>query len=178
MKNIVLIGLMGSGKTTVGEALAQKLGYEFLDTDKVIEQELNMTINEIFKTKGENYFRSLEVDIVKTFENLSNMVISTGGGIVKNHKNLKRLKKNGVVFYLKATAETLFNRVKEQKNRPLLNNEAPLYALQKLLKEREGEYKKANITIETDKKSVDEIVLEIFKNYNDKFNQAERLFLP
>ncbi|MDD3012776.1 MAG: shikimate kinase [Candidatus Gastranaerophilales bacterium] len=168
-KNIVLIGLMGSGKTTVGKLLAQKLDKKFIDTDEWIENEEKISINEIFSRFGESCFRNLETDILKKICLSGNQIISTGGGIVEKPQNIDILKKKGIVFYLYAPVEELYQRIKNEKNRPLLNNDAPKWALENLLKKREKFYELCDIKIDTTDKNVDQITSEIiekFENYD------------
>lgn len=160
-KNIVLVGLMGAGKTTVGELLAKMYGLVFVDIDKVIELDAGMSISKIFAAKGEEYFRKLESTMILTFSNKSDSIISTGGGAVENGENLKNLKKNGIIVYLKASPEKLFERIKGENNRPLLKNTDPIETLKNLLNKREKNYLKADIIIETDNKTKEEIAEEI-----------------
>ncbi|EKE02576.1 MAG: Shikimate kinase [uncultured bacterium] len=166
-KNIVLTGLMGSGKSTVGSLIAQKLGKIFVDTDKLIEEDAQININEIFAQYGEAYFRELEAKIIKRVSPNSDQVISTGGGTLINPDNLKNLKDNGALFYLKASAKTLFERIKNENNRPLLKNNDPLSTLEKLLEKREEFYNQADFIINTENKQIDRIVSEIIEKYRD-----------
>jgi shikimate kinase len=160
--NIALIGMMGSGKTTVGNLLKEELNnFTFIDTDtKIIEKE-NKSINEIFSTEGEEYFRNIETEILKNILNNDSQIISTGGGIIKSEENIKLLKENATVIYLKASAEKLYERVKNNKERPLLNTENMFEKIKQLLNERENNYNKADYTINTDNKSPKEITNEI-----------------
>lgn len=164
MKNIALIGLMGSGKTTIGNLLAQKLNMDFVDIDAEIEKKEKNTISEIFAQKGESFFRELETQALKEFSTKLNQIISTGGGSVQNSENLELLRKNYTVIYLKTRPEVLFKRLKDDVSRPLLQNPDPLATLKELLKKREGNYRKADIIVCTDTKRTDEIVNEIIKN--------------
>lgn len=162
MKNIVLIGLMGSGKTTVGKLIAEKLKFNFIDTDELIEKQENKKISDIFAENGEEYFRKVEQDIVKTIAGQENQVISTGGGIVKNIQNIQNLKENGVLFYLSASSSVLYERLKSEKaNRPLLKTENLLETISNLLNEREEKYKMADFIINTEDKSPKDISEEI-----------------
>ena len=164
MKNIALIGLMGSGKSTVGALLAQKLNMNFVDIDAEIEKKEKITISEIFMQKGEPYFREAETQTIKDFTSQNNQIISTGGGAVQDKKNLGILKQNCTVIYLKASPEVLFSRIKEDTSRPLLQNAEPQKTLEELLEKRQENYKKADIIINTDSKIVDEVLNEIIKN--------------
>jgi len=170
-RNIVLIGFMGSGKTTVGRNLANELDFKFIDTDHLIESNTNMTISDIFKTYGEDYFRNLEKDVIKSISELRGYVISTGGGIVKYHKNILVLRKNGILFYLKASPDKIYNNIlKDSDNRPLLKGSKyeKLTKIRILLQQREGLYNSASdYTINTDLKDIREIVGEIIKAYKN-----------
>ncbi|MBQ8887261.1 MAG: shikimate kinase [Candidatus Gastranaerophilales bacterium] len=165
--NISLIGMMGSGKTTIGKILAEKLDYIFTDTDsKIVEQE-NCSINEIFGNKGEDYFRKLETNVlIETLKN-DNQIVSTGGGIIKKDENINLLKEKSIVFYLEADDKTLFERVKNNKERPLLNVENMQEKITILLNERIQKYKQAHHTISTINKTPNEIVNEIIGIINE-----------
>jgi shikimate kinase len=166
MKNIVLVGLMGAGKSTVGKALSEKLSFEFLDTDEIITQEQNLAITDIFSQFGENYFRQLEKNLVLKFSDFENKIISTGGGLVQDIENLNNLKKNGFVVYLQASVETLYSRIKDDNKRPLLQVDNPLEKLSEILIAREKNYKLANFIINTENKTIDYIVNELIREYN------------
>ena len=163
MKNIVLVGMMGAGKTTIGELLATKLNRELKDIDRVIEQEQKKSIIEIFTDDGEEVFRKLESETIEKFSNMSDLIISTGGGALEKANNLSNLQKNGIIIYLKADIEELFKRVKNETQRPLLKEQDPLEVIKKLIKKREKFYLMADITIITDNKSPEKITEEIIK---------------
>lgn len=163
MKNIVLVGMMGAGKTTVGELLATKLNRELKDIDRVIEQEQKKSIIEIFTDDGEEAFRKLESETIEKFSNMSDLIISTGGGALEKANNLSNLQKNGIIIYLKADIEELFKRVKNETQRPLLKEQDPIEVIKKLIKKREKFYLMADITIITDNKSPEKITEEIIK---------------
>ncbi len=166
-KNIVLVGLMGAGKTSVGQELARKLNADFIDTDEVIEKKTGAKISEIFKNKGEVFFRELEKNTIAEIVNEANKVISTGGGSLENLENLNNLKKNGVVIYLKTTPEVLFERIKLETHRPLLHTENPLQKLKDLLEKREKNYLLSDIIVLTENKTVEQITNEIIEVFND-----------
>ena len=163
MKNIVLVGMMGAGKTTIGELLATKLNRELKDIDRVIEQEQKKSIIEIFTDDGEEVFRKLESETIEKFSNMSDLIISTGGGALEKANNLSNLQKNGIIIYLEADIEELFKRVKNETQRPLLKEQDPLEVIKKLIKKREKFYLMADITIITDNKSPEKITEEIIK---------------
>lgn len=138
-KNIILCGFMGSGKTTVGSALAELLGRRFIDLDKYIERKKGLSIPEIFEKKGEGYFRSLETKYSKRLSRRKNLVISLGGGTVLNPENTNALKKSGLLIYLKVDCDTVLKRLKNDSSRPLLNGDKEL-SVKTLLTEREPIY--------------------------------------
>jgi len=161
--NLVLTGPMGSGKTAAGESVARALGMSLVDTDKLIVEKAGMDIVEIFKQQGQGHFRELEEEVVKHVSKLDNHVISTGGGVVLRPANMRRLRRNGLVINLKASVETLFNRLKEKKDRPLLNKPNPKEELRKHSEGRAPFYNNADHVIETNSLSVDEVVKRIIK---------------
>lgn len=121
-KNIVLIGMSGVGKTTVGKLLAEKLGFEYADTDELIVTSQHMEIKQIFDTKGEQYFRMIETHIVRDIAKTKNTIISTGGGVVINPLNVDNLKENGFIILLDASPDFIFNNIKDDTTRPLLKD--------------------------------------------------------
>ena len=165
--NISLIGMMGSGKTCIGELLAKLLNMSFVDTDEQIIKTEKISINQIFAQKGETYFREIETATLKNILNFNNQIISTGGGIIKSDENLSLLKEKSVVFYLKASPDILFERIKNNKERPLLNVENMKDKIKTILQERISQYEKAQYIIVTDDKSPIEIANEIIGIIND-----------
>lgn len=165
--NIILIGFMGSGKTSVGERLAKRMSYQFQDTDLLIEQKAGDTINHIFQTRGEEYFRSLETNLLMELHtSLKNTVLSTGGGLPMIGQNTKLLKELGYVVYLKATKGTVIKRLKGDTTRPLLAGEDPEGKIERLMNVRGPFYEKAaDKIIATDDKSFDEIINLIMETY-------------
>lgn len=168
-KNIILIGFMGSGKTSVGEELAKVLSYTFCDTDQLIEQEAGITIKEMFQTHGEEYFRSFETRLLQKLESsLSNSVLSTGGGLPLKDENAKLLKEIGHVIYLQTSKDTVLQRLMGDTNRPLLQGEDRNERVEQLLTSRTPLYEKAaNQIVITDGKNVEEIVETIIKQYKE-----------
>ena len=162
-KNIVLIGLMGSGKTTIGRKLAEKSGMKFVDTDELIVQKAGKSIKLIFAEEGELFFRDLESEIIEEVSRQENLVISTGGGAVLRDENTDNLKQNGVLFYLYAPAEELFERIKNDTERPLINTANPVETLKIIQERREVLYNQADFKINTCEKTPEEVVNEIIK---------------
>lgn len=141
MSNIVLIGMMGSGKSTIGKKVSKKLSKNFIDTDEIIERRTNKKISEIFELYGENYFRNLEKDLTSEISKLGNKVIATGGGLILDKENVKNLKNSGVVIYLKNNIDDLERRLKSNfENRPLLDKTNLRKNLKETLKKREQLY--------------------------------------
>ena len=156
--SVVLIGMMGAGKSTVGSYLAKALNYQFFDTDQLIEKKENRTIESIFKESGESYFRNIERDIINQFENKT-CVYSTGGGFPIYNKNIDKLKDIGQVVYLKTSiVELLNNRIKNNFSRPMFQD---AISFENLLKQREPIYSEADFVVTTDFKTPEEIASEI-----------------
>ena len=167
MKNIVLIGFMGSGKTTIGKALEEKTDMVFVDTDELIEAYEGCKISEIFVDKGEAHFRRLENETLKNLlASTDNKIISTGGGIITNHANIPLLKQLGKVYYLKIKPETVVKRLEGDKTRPLLMGDDKLVKVEQLMADRKELYEMAaDKTIDTDGLSVSEIVYRILEDF-------------
>lgn len=162
MQNIILIGFMGSGKSTIGKILAEKLELNWMDMDIEIENQENKTIEEIFNDNGEDYFRHLETEQLKKLINKENNVLSTGGGVVLKEENRIILKEIGRVIFLHADCEQIINNLKESSDRPLLKGNNPEEKIVRLLDERESTYlNTADIIIQTTGKTVENIVDEI-----------------
>lgn len=160
MKHVILIGFMGSGKSTVGFRLSYKLKKCLIDTDRLIEQREQMSISDIFAQKGEAYFRQKETECLQSlFQELGSRVISLGGGTPIQEQNHDIIKKLGTVIYLKASADTVYQRVKHDTSRPLLQCEDPLARIEELLKERDPVYERlADVVICVDGKEMKEVV--------------------
>ncbi len=165
-KNIVLIGFMGSGKTRVGEALAQRLGRESIDTDAMVEAESGRVISDIFAEDGEETFRDLESAAVEAASARVAVVVSLGGGAVLRPENLASLRKTGVVFLLDATAEAIYDRVRDETHRPLLNVPDPVRTIRELLDVRRPYYAQADVVVDTTGRCVSEIVDEVLDRYH------------
>ncbi len=170
MKNIVLIGFMGTGKTTIATQLANKLGMRYVSTDGLIEKREKRTINEMFTKEGEDYFRDVESEVIREVSGTDGQVIDTGGGVVIRENNLADLKSTGVVICLTADEDTIMARTKKYKHRPLLNVEDPKLKIRTLLAKRTPLYAKADHCIDTGKFTIRQVVEEIIRivDYNDK----------
>ena len=140
--NIILTGFMGTGKTTLGRLLAEKIGYKFIDTDTQIERETRKTITELFKTQGEAAFRKLESELVEGLAQKEGLVIATGGGLVLDPNNVAVLSKTGKIICLTASPEEILARVaKQQDVRPLLQEKDPKAKIIDLLQQRDSVYR-------------------------------------
>ncbi|MCF7873285.1 MAG: shikimate kinase [Candidatus Omnitrophica bacterium] len=163
MRNIYLVGFMGTGKTAVGRVLADKLSRRFVEMDQLIEKQENKEIKDIFAENGQEYFRKLENQLLKKLSSQSNLVVSCGGGVVCNQDNLDILQNTGYVFSLSASPNSIFERIKGSNHRPLLNGANPLEKIKELLEIRKLFYKKAGIKIDTDNLSVEDVADYILK---------------
>lgn len=149
MENIVLVGFMGTGKTTVGRLLANKLNRQFIDVDRKIEENCGMPVSEIFKVQGESFFRQQEQQAIKDFLPQANAVVATGGGAVLSSENVANLKNHGLMICLAATADSIVSRIGTDGARPLLNVPNKDEAVAKLLQERASRYQVADYTVDT-----------------------------
>ena len=158
--NYVLIGFMGSGKTTFGKALAAHCGMDFLDTDDYIEQQAGKTIAQIFAEDGEEAFRQIESDtLMQLRDSLHNTVVATGGGMPLRKENVRLLKEIGTVNYLTATCKEIYDRVKDDTKRPLLQTEDPYAKICQMMKERKPKYEAAcDKVIDTNSNDIGEII--------------------
>ena len=162
MGNIVLIGFMGTGKTTISEQLCKMYGMEIIDMDQVIVEREGRSIPEIFATEGEEYFRTLETNLLIELQSRNNAIISCGGGAAMRERNVVEMKKNGKVVLLTATPETIYERVKDSDDRPVLKRRKNVKGIAELMEVRRPKYEAAaDIVIQTDHKTVVEICEEI-----------------
>lgn len=161
---------MGSGKTTVAEKVCSLNGFSLVDLDERIEDKESRKISEIFASDGEEYFRTIESKLLKDNLVYEKQVVSTGGGIVLQEENRELLKESGTVFWLYATATTIFERIKDDKNRPLINTnkskEEIIQKIESMMSARFELYKDtADVIINTDRLSPEECADEILKEY-------------
>jgi len=172
-QNIILIGFMGVGKSTIGRQLSQIISYPQLDTDNIISDHQNCPIKEIFETKGEDYFRGLELQVINQMldQKLNQHIVSTGGGIVTRSECGKQLRQLGFVVWLTADIKTILQRTSSSNHRPLLNCADPQKAIEDLLKQRVPLYKKcSHLKINTDKLTPHEVTTGIIESANYHFS--------
>jgi shikimate kinase len=161
--NLYLVGFMGTGKTTIGRVVAQRLGFELIDSDQEIERIQGKAIADIFATHGEPVFRQMERSFVETGHPLTKSVISCGGGLVVQPGMLDALNARGVVICLHASIETILARTSRHRHRPLLNVEDPDLRVRSLYAQREPIYKKAGTVILTDARPLNDIVAHVIR---------------
>ncbi len=180
MCRIYLTGFMTSGKSTIGPILANVLGWNFYDLDKVIETKEGKTIVDIFESNGENYFRKLEEDTLREISERDEIVIALGGGTINNKQNLELIKNSGILVYLKVSPDVLYKRLKNKIDRPLFKdlvlgekseNEF-LNRIEELLEDREGKYSQADLVVNTDETkvgfTVDKLAKQVLSLINGK----------
>ena len=171
IKNLVLTGMMGVGKSTIGRSLASKLSYKFLDIDELIEKKEGSSINLIFKKKGENYFRKIENEI--TLENLKkkNSIIALGGGAFMNRNIRRETKKNSLSFWLDLSTDEIVKRLKKSSKRPLLFKKNLIETINKIYLDRRRTYNEASFRIRCNSLKSEEIVEKIILFYEKSRNK-------
>ncbi len=160
--NLILVGMMGSGKTTIGRALSKHLGKVFVDSDEEIQKRTGVTIPHIFDVEGEAGFRQRETAAISSLVGSDNQVLATGGGAVLLSQNRELLRKNGIVIYLKASVHDLWLRTRNDRNRPLLQNGDARAKLAELFQQRDPLYRQvADIVVQSGKQSVHALMLHV-----------------
>lgn len=168
MENIILIGYMGSGKTTIGKNLAKQKNYRFVDTDEMIVEQQHRSINEIFATDGEQAFRDMETALLRLLiaEKKEHMILSTGGGMPLRAENRQLLSQLGKVVYLKASPQTIYDRIKGDTTRPLLQCENPRKRIEEMIAAREPFYMEgAMFVVDVNTLKQSEATLKIIKKW-------------
>jgi shikimate kinase len=160
-RSVVLVGLMGAGKSSIGRRLAHRLGLAFVDADTEIERAADLTIPEIFERHGEAYFRAGEVRVVARILDSGPQVLATGGGAFMNPETRARIRAKGVSVWLKAEFDVLMKRVRRRNDRPLLKTEDPGAVLRRLMEERYPVYAEADLTVISREATHEEIVEEV-----------------
>lgn len=167
--NLVLIGFMGCGKSTVAKILEKSLEMKLIDIDKEVEIQEKCSIRNIFEKKGEEEFRRIESRVVEEFSKKNNIIISTGGGVILDEKNIENLGKDGLIIYLDVDRKVLYNRLKNSSNRPLLDGEGLWERINTTLDTREELYKKsAHYNLEIADESIYEVADMVKKIYIEK----------
>ena len=180
-KNLIfLTGFMASGKSTIGPILANTIGWDFLDLDKVIEEKTNKKIVDIFREEGEKFFRELETDTLREITSLNKYVISLGGGTIENEENLKMMKDNGILVYLETSPEAAYKRLRFKRDRPALlfddhepTKEEFINRINIILSRRLKYYNQADVKINTDNKPVGITVDHLVKILRKDFKIEE-----
>lgn len=163
--NLAIVGFMGTGKSTVGRILAEQLRFRFVDTDELIEGMANKSISRIFQEDGEPVFRDWERQVVLRLEQQKGLVIATGGGLITNVSNLASLKSHALVVCLWASPEAIYERVKNQSHRPLLQVADPAAKIRELLGKREPFYRKADVLVNTNFRSAREVTQHVLHHF-------------
>lgn len=164
--NIVLIGFMGTGKSSIARQLHYLYEMKIAEMDQMLVEQEQMSIPEIFSTKGESYFRQIETELLRNLQKENHLVISCGGGAALREENVIAMKENGYVFLLTASPETIFQRVGQDLNRPVLNGRRSPEGIAELMESRREKYEKAaDCVISTEHKSSRELAEEIMQNF-------------
>ncbi|HEX3717029.1 MAG TPA: shikimate kinase [Verrucomicrobiae bacterium] len=163
--NVALVGFMGTGKSSVGRIVAEHLHFDFIDTDEWIESQTGKTVADIFAQNGEEAFRKLEENTAQTLQSRQNIVISAGGGFIANPANLDSLKSHAMVVCLWASPETIWERVRVQIHRPLLQTADPLAKIRELLNARSAAYHQADAMIHTGFRSPREVAQQVLHQF-------------
>lgn len=160
--NIILVGLMGAGKSTIGKNLAKRLKKDFYDSDRIIEERTGVDISTIFEIEGEHGFRDREEQVIAELCEMKNIVLATGGGCILSENNRKNMMKGGHVVYLRTSADLLYSRIRFDKSRPLMQTKSPLDTLKTLLNNREPYYMEVSDTvIMTGKQKINTLVKKV-----------------
>jgi shikimate kinase len=149
--HLILVGLPGVGKTTIGRAVARKLGRSFLDFDQEIERRAGMEVREIFRLKGEDHFRGLEFALTEELSRSGGMVLSPGGGWITQERSVELLRSTGRIIYLRASPEAVARRLRRVETRPLLAGRDPVLALRELYQKRHTLYETADAVVDTER---------------------------
>jgi shikimate kinase len=149
--HLILVGLPGVGKTTIGKAVARRLGRQFLDFDQEIERRSGMEVREIFRVKGEEHFREMEFALTEELSATSGMVLSPGGGWIAQQRSVELLRSNGRIIYLRASPEAVARRLRRVETRPLLAGRDPVVALRELYQKRRALYEAADAVLDTER---------------------------
>lgn len=162
--SIALIGFMGTGKTTISKILSKRLNREHIDTDKVIEKKMGMTVSAIFEKYGEDDFRNIESHVIKELKDKEEAIISFGGGVCLREENISNIRENHKVILLEASSKAIFERVSRDSSRPVLKGKTDIGSIEKIIEMRKDSYRRcADKIIDTDGKTISDIVDIIIK---------------
>jgi shikimate kinase len=159
--HLILVGLPGVGKTTIGRAVARQLGRQFLDFDQEIERRAGMNVREIFRLKGEEEFRALEFALTKELSDTGGMVLSPGGGWITQQSSVELLRSTGRIIYLRASPEAVARRLRRVETRPLLAGRDPVVALRELYAKRQALYETADIVLDTERLARQQLIAKV-----------------
>lgn len=167
--NIFLIGFMGTGKSTVSRLLSTILEMDAVEMDQMLEERAGMSISEIFDQYGEEHFRRMETELAVEMQSRSNLVVSCGGGVPMRQENVEAMRKSGAIVLLTASPETIYDRVKNSHNRPVIEQNKNIPFIASLMEQRREKYEAAaDFIIETDGKSAEQICQEIVQRVKEK----------
>ncbi len=173
--NIFLVGMMGSGKTTIGRLLAKQLGKTFIDCDEEIQKRTGVSVTHIFDVEGEAGFRKRETAVIHELVQLDNIVLATGGGAVLGAENRAELANNGLVIYLKGSVHDLWHRTRHDRNRPLLQTADPLARLKDLYRQRDPLYNEvADIVVQSGKQSAQHLMMKLLQELEQVTNMQSK----
>lgn len=173
--NIFLVGMMGSGKTTIGRLLAKQLSKTFIDCDEEIQKRTGVSVTHIFDVEGEAGFRKRETAVIHELVQLDNIVLATGGGAVLGAENRAELANNGLVIYLKGSVHDLWHRTRHDRNRPLLQTADPLARLKDLYKQRDPLYNEvADIVVQSGKQSAQHLMMKLLQEMEQVTNMQSK----
>jgi shikimate kinase len=158
---VILVGLPGVGKTTIGRAAAKQLGRQFLDFDQEIERRAGMNVRDIFRLKGEEHFRAMEFALTEELSAKSGMVLSPGGGWITQHRSVELLRSAGRIIYLRASPEAVARRLRRVETRPLLAGRDPVVALRELYEKRRALYETADTVLDTEKLARQQLISKV-----------------
>ena len=159
--HLILVGLPGVGKTTIGKAAAKQLGRQFLDFDKEIERRAGMDVREIFRLRGEEHFRAMEFALTEELSTTSGMVLSPGGGWIAQEKSVELLRSVGRIIYLRASPEAVARRLRRVETRPLLAGRDPVVALTELYQKRRALYETADAVLDTERLARQQLIAKV-----------------
>jgi shikimate kinase len=159
--HLILVGLPGVGKTSIGRAVARRLGRQFLDFDEEIERRSGMSVREIFRLKGEEHFREQELALTRELSTTGGMVLSPGGGWITQHGSVELLRSTGRIIYLRASPESVARRLRRVETRPLLAGRDPVVALGELYAKRRALYETADVTLDTERLARQQLIAKV-----------------